>query len=323
MPQRATWSLCRRSELAVVPGSDPGRFDHVSHPLAGGVRDVLLHRLRGHPGHPAGYAAADLQHPGRVLNAPDPPRHLHSAQLEVVLPGLHQAGDARVTGQVAGLLRGPVGPECDLPPEHHVEHRHQVRGPVAVDRGELELAGPGEHRRDLRVGHRDPVALLHPAVPRSLPGAPKPMVSVARARVSSQAKPACGGAPSAPSGPGNSGPSARCTESSVHMPSAEPYSAASTVARIRGGSITAATPPCTTNTSPLIPAAAGPARYTTSGATCSAASGSTASPGGAPIRSAVMAVRARGQMALARTPYRPQLRAVVTVSVAIPALAAA
>ena len=36
-----------------------------------------------------------------------------------------------------------------------------------------------------------------------------------------------------------------------------------------------------------------------------------------------MAVRARGQMALARTPYLPQLRAVVTVSAAIPALAAA
>ena len=34
-------------------------------------------------------------------------------------------------------------------------------------------------------------------------------------------------------------------------------------------------------------------------------------------------LRARGQMALARTPYRAQLRAVVTVSAAIPALAAA
>ena len=36
-----------------------------------------------------------------------------------------------------------------------------------------------------------------------------------------------------------------------------------------------------------------------------------------------MAVRARGQIALARTPYRTQLRAVVTVSAAMPALAAA
>ena len=45
--------------------------------------------------------------------------------------------------------------------------------------------------------------------------------------------------------------------------------------------------------------------------------------GGGPISSAVMAVRARGQMALARTPYREQLRAVVTVSAAMPALAAA
>src|SRR5205823_2399385 len=39
--------------------------------------------------------------------------------------------------------------------------------------------------------------------------------------------------------------------------------------------------------------AAGPARYTTSGATCSGASGSTASAGAGPISSAVMAVRAR------------------------------
>ena len=36
-----------------------------------------------------------------------------------------------------------------------------------------------------------------------------------------------------------------------------------------------------------------------------------------------MAVRARGQIALARTPYRTQLRAVATVRAAIPALAAA
>lgn len=66
--------------------------------------------------------------------------------------------------------------------------------------------------------------------------------------------------------------------------------------------VSGATPPWTTRTSPLMPAAAGPARYTTSGATCSGASGSTAPSGGPPIRSAVMLVRARGQMALARTP---------------------
>ena len=107
------------------------------------------------------------------------------------------------------------------------------------------------------------------------------------------------------------------------MPSAEPCSAARKASRIRGGSITAATPPCTTNTSPLMPAAAGLARYTTSGATCRGSSGSTAPSGGGPIRSAVMAVLARGQMALASTPYRAQLRAVMTVSAAIPALAAA
>jgi hypothetical protein len=123
--------------------------------------------------------------------------------------------------------------------------------------------------------------------------------------------------------PDDSPASARPTESSVHIPSVEPCSAAVNTARIRGGSITAATPPCTTNTSPLIASPAGLARYTTSGATCSGASGSTEPAGGGPISPSVIAVRARGQIALARTPYRAQLRAVVTVSAAIPALAAA
>jgi hypothetical protein len=44
-------------------------------------------------------------------------------------------------------------------------------------------------------------------------------------------------------------------------------------------------------------------RAGTSGATCSGASASTEpSSGGGPIKSAVIAVRARGQIALARTP---------------------
>ena len=141
------------------------------------------------------------------------------------------------------------------------------------------------------------------------------MVSVASSMVSSHRKP-IEGAPSP-----NAGPSAACTDSSVHMPSAVPEER--NTERILGGSITAATPPCTTNTSPLIVSAAGPARYTTSGATCSGASGSTAPDGAGPISSAVMAVRARGQMALARTPYRAHERAVTTVSAAMPALAAA
>jgi hypothetical protein len=120
--------------------------------------------------------------------------------------------------------------------------------------------------------------------------------------------------------PDDSPASARPTDSRVHIPSG---ASDRNTARIRGGSITAATPPCTTNTSPLRASPAGLARYTTSGATCSGASGSTAPGGGGPISPAVIAVRARGQIALARTPYRAQLRAVVTVSAAIPALAAA
>src|SRR5262249_2980589 len=82
------------------------------------------------------------------------------------------------------------------------------------------------------------------------------MVSVAGTSVSSQEKPARCVVPSALSGaPGNSGPSARCTESRARIPSAEPCSAASAVVGTWGGSITAATPPCTTNPSPVIRAA--------------------------------------------------------------------
>jgi len=80
------------------------------------------------------------------------------------------------------------------------------------------------------------------------------MVSVASSSVSSHRNPT-EGAPSP-----NAGPSAEPTASSVHMPSAEPCSAAWKAVRILGGSITAATPPCTTNTSPLIVSAAGLAR---------------------------------------------------------------
>src|SRR5258708_4150006 len=121
-----------------------------------------------------------------------------------------------------------------------------------------DLARPREQVGRLVLGHRHPVALFHPA----LPSRGKPMVSAARAIVSSQAKPGAAGSAAA-----DIGASARWTDSSVHMPSAEPWSAARNVARIPGGSITAAAPPCPTDTSPLIPAAAGLARYTTSGAT--------------------------------------------------------
>ena len=67
--------------------------------------------------------------------------HLDAAQVEVLVAGLDQAGDPRITGQVACLLRGLVGPERDLPVQHDVVHRDQVRGPVPVDRRELDLAG--------------------------------------------------------------------------------------------------------------------------------------------------------------------------------------
>src|SRR5262249_28415118 len=159
-------------------------------------------------------------------------------------------------GQVPCLLRGPVGPERDLAVLHDVEHRDQVRRAVRVERGQLQLARPGEQGACLGGGDPGPGALLLWLYP---------MFSGASARASSQAKPAR--APAAVFL--KRGSKARCTDSGVHIPSADPCSEACTVARIRGGSMTAATPPCTTNTSPLTCSAAGLDRYTTSGATCS------------------------------------------------------
>ena len=68
--------------------------------------------------------------------------------------------------------------------------------------------------------------------------------------------------------------------------------------------------------------AAGDANHVTSGATCSGASGS-ASPSLAPKTPSVMRVRARGAMALARTPYLAHPNAVDWVSAMMPAFAAA
>ena len=57
--------------------------------------------------------------------------------------------------------------------------------------------------------------------------------------------------------PDDSPASARPTDSSVHIPSG---ASDRNTARIRGGSSTAATPPCTTNTSPVTASPAGLAR---------------------------------------------------------------
>ena len=209
-----------------------------------------------------------------------------------------------------------MDPERDLPVEHHVVHRHQVRRPVPVDGRSWSLRSR-EQVRGLRGRHGDLVALRIGCAPAD------PATSAFTARRSRWSRwpgRACPRRRSRPGGgPGTPGQRRR-TESSVHMPSAEPCSPARKAARILGGSITAATPPCTTNTSPLMPAA--PGRRGTPPAARRAPGERVGRPaGGAPIRSAVMAVLARGQMALARTPYLPQLRAVVTVSAAIPALA--
>src|SRR5262249_26004687 len=208
--------------------------------------------------------------------------------------------------EVERLLRLAVGPERDLPVCHHVVHGDQVREAAGAIGRKLDLVACGQERSGLLSRHRDQLPLFHEALPN-------PIISVASDSVSSHANPA-----PVPS-PVNAGPIAAATESAVHICA----SGARNTARTRGGSMTAATPPWTTNTSPLIAAADGLARYVTNGATCSGASWSTAPSGASPMRSLVIAVRARGQIALARTPYLAQLRAVVTVSAAMPAFAAA
>src|SRR6185437_14238623 len=101
------------------------------------------------------------------------------------------------------------------------------------------------HLGDFGLGHGDLVALLHEPPP-------KPIVSSASTRVASLAKPL----PLPSKWPS----SAAATESGVHMPVGEPCSAAWKTVLSLGASITAAIPPCTTNTSPLIWSAAGLAR---------------------------------------------------------------
>src|ERR1022692_4136063 len=157
--------------------------------------DVLLQRVAGRVGQPHGDVAADLPHGGRVLDAPRRALHLGAAQVEVLLARLHQAGEPGVTRQIAGFLRGPVGPEGDLPVQHHVVHGDQVRRAVLVDRRQLDLAGFGQEGGYLPRRHGDTIALFHPCISLLFAaglGGAKPMVSLARVSVSSQAKPAGG-----------------------------------------------------------------------------------------------------------------------------------
>ena len=149
----------------------------------------------------------------------------------------------------------------------------------------------------------------------------KPMVSVARASVSSQANPAGGGSAASPAGNTGSSAGAPSPASTCRRPSRARRPGSRSP--IRGGvhdrgdaavhhehlAVDPGRPPGWPGRSPAARRARGQRVRR--------------APGAAPIRPAVMAVRARGQMALARTPYRAQLRAVVTVSAAIPALAAA
>src|SRR5262249_817364 len=178
----------------------------------------------------------------------------------------------------------------------------------------------GRHRYPVTVPGRAGAALrppgvipAHPAPPPS--GAVNPIVSLASASVSSQANPAAPGGGAA----ADIGPSARRTDSSVHMPSAEPCSAPTKPPPIAPRPLPPPPPP----SAPPLRVAAARARHAPHGPPRRGPGRPAAAAGGGPIRSAVMAVRARGQMALAVTPYLAQLRAAVTVSAAIPALAAA
>src|SRR5215475_5808825 len=214
--------------------------------------DVLRHRVGARAGHGgARQGSADDRGDlpadrGDLVRIFDPPYHSldqDSPQVEVLLAVLDQARDPRVAVKVERLLRPAVGPERDLPAGHHVVHGHQVREPVLAVGRQLNLAPSRQEVGCLLRRHRDPVALLHEPPP-------KPIVSLASDNVSSQAKPADRPAPL------KDGPTASATESSVHI---SPSRARKT-SRTLGGSITAATPPCTTNTSPLIAAPPGPAR---------------------------------------------------------------
>jgi len=117
----------------MVPADDPrGREAHAD-PLR---RLLLDHRVDVASGRPEAReqlpaVAGDLR---RVALDLDVALHHHAAQLVVLLAVLDLQRRARITLEVPGLLRLPVGPAAQLDAVDRVPERHQMRSPVRADR---------------------------------------------------------------------------------------------------------------------------------------------------------------------------------------------
>ena len=85
----------------------------------------------------------------------------HAAQLVVRVAGLELQRAARVTLEVAHLLRLRVRPRPALALAHHEPQRHQVRPGVAPHRGAGDDALIGDERGGLVGRHRDLAAAAH------------------------------------------------------------------------------------------------------------------------------------------------------------------
>ncbi len=121
---------------------------------------------------------ADRADVGRVAQQLRLPAERDTAQVEVRLTVLDQAGDPGVALQVADLLGGGVGPEGEATVvAHDVEQRGQVGAAVGAHGGDLHLPLPGEVGAHLVVGHLDPV----PAAGRHVPVMPHAPAAVDRA----------------------------------------------------------------------------------------------------------------------------------------------
>src|SRR5680860_180218 len=164
-----------REHLAMVPANGLPWLDLHGDPLlhlavdlgASHVPEILA------LDHPPRHCRADLSDPAEVANQLSLSGDGHPTKLEVVVPGLDQTRQPRVTLEVPDLLGATIGPERHPALEHHIEEGAQVWAAVRVDRGYLYLHRLREedahlllvhaHERATSTGHVRPSYLGRPA----------------------------------------------------------------------------------------------------------------------------------------------------------------
>ena len=152
----------RLAELAVVPGRDPGRGESDADPLGRlGRQGGAELGGRGRAAVADGQGDADVEHLVGVADQLGVALHGHAAQLVVGTAGLGHEGGPGVALQVAGLLRGGVGPAVEAAADRHVPEAGQV-GPAAGAEGGAGHGALGvEELGQLGLAHPDLAAAVH------------------------------------------------------------------------------------------------------------------------------------------------------------------